>query len=93
MKTIVYLYVKPVFLLNIAASALFYIVLLFSVREWKIQVVYTDFIHAKNLRGVASNPMFTGAELGVLDAVYLHHVHLRIIHAIVFVCQFIPCRL
>lgn len=45
------------------------------------------------LRGVASNPVDIGAELGVLDAVYFYHIYRGLIHAVVFVCQFIPCRL
>lgn len=45
------------------------------------------------LRWVAPDPVVIGAELGVLDAVYFHHVHRGLVHAVVFVCQFIPCRL
>lgn len=45
------------------------------------------------LRGVSSDAVLAGTELGVLDAVHFHHIYRRIIHAVVFVCQFIPCRL
>ena len=46
-----------------------------------------------NLRGVAPDAMDVGAELGVLDTVYLHHIHRGIVHLIVFVCELIPCWL
>lgn len=46
-----------------------------------------------NLRGVAPDAMDIGAELGVLDTVYLHHIHRGVVHTIVFVREFIPCRL
>lgn len=45
------------------------------------------------LRGVSPDPVDIGAELGVLDAVYLHHICRGVVHAVVFVCQFIPGRL
>lgn len=45
------------------------------------------------LRGVAPNPVDIWAELGVLDAVYFYHIYRGVVHAVVFVCQFIPCRL
>lgn len=47
----------------------------------------------KYLRGVTPDSMDTGAELGVLDAVYFYHIRRGLVHAVVFVCQFIPCRL
>lgn len=43
-----------------------------------------------NLRGVASDAVRVGAELGVLDTVYFDHVHRWVVHAVVFVCQLVP---
>lgn len=43
-----------------------------------------------NLRGVASHSVDVGAELGVLDAVHLHHVRWGLVHAVVLVGQFVP---
>lgn len=44
-------------------------------------------------RGVSPHAVDAGAELGVLDAVHLHDVHGGILHAVVFVRQFVPGRL
>lgn len=45
------------------------------------------------LRGVSPHAVDVGAELGVLDAVHLHDIHGGLVHAVVFVCQFVPGRL
>lgn len=45
------------------------------------------------LRGVSPHAVDVGAELGVLDAVHLHDIDGGFVHAVVFVCQFIPGRL
>lgn len=37
--------------------------------------------------------MNIGAELGVLNTVYFHNVRRGLVHAVVFIRQFIPCRL
>ena len=37
--------------------------------------------------------MVFGAELGVQDTVHLHHVDRRLLHTVIFVSQFVPCRL
>ena len=47
----------------------------------------------EHLRGVAPDPVNIRAELGVLDAVHFDHVHWGVVHAVVFVCQFVPCWL
>lgn len=44
-------------------------------------------------RGVSPHAVDAGAELGVLDAVHLHDVRGGILHAVVFVRQFVPGRL
>lgn len=57
--------------------------------KWQIQ----RFVCVYNLRGVAPDAMDIWAERGVLDTVYLHHIHRGVVHTIVFVCKFIPCWL
>ena len=47
----------------------------------------------KYLRRVAPDPVDIGAELGVWDTVYFDHIYWGIVHAVVFVCQLVPCRL
>lgn len=47
----------------------------------------------EHLRRVAPDPVDVGTELCVLDAVHFYHICRGLVHTVVLVCQFVPCRL